>query len=157
MWEEIYTKFYNELFRYACGVCNSQSLAEDLVQEVFIRALQNTDTFQDLGPSQRRAWLYRALKNLIIDGARRAALEQQYQELYPEDTVTTEGGFGSAENMLLLLSLPEPDRSLFRLRYLEGYSATELSEAFHLPPGTVRSKLSRSRSLLKAQLAGKQS
>lgn len=152
MWEEIYTTYYGELFRFACGLCQSQAQAEDLVQEVFIRALQNGDTFEDLGKSQRRAWLYRALKNLIIDWARRAVLEQQYAQLYPKETATVETGFTAAETMELLLKLPEPDRSLFRMRYLEGYSAEELAVLFRLPPGTIRSKLSRSRSRLKKLL-----
>ena len=56
MWEEIYQKHYPELLRYAAGVCKNQTEAEDAAQEVFLKALQNADTFEDLGPSQKRAW-----------------------------------------------------------------------------------------------------
>lgn len=67
MWEELYEKHYPELLKYAAAACKSRTEAEDLAQEVFLKALQNADIFQDLGPSQRRAWLYRTLKNSICD------------------------------------------------------------------------------------------
>ena len=57
MWEELYEKHYPELLKYAAAACKSRTEAEDLAQEVFLKALQNAEIFQDLGPSQRRAWL----------------------------------------------------------------------------------------------------
>lgn len=149
MWEDIYRRHYRELLRYCCRACGSQEAAEDLVQEVFLRALQNADTFVDLGPNQQRAWLYRAVKNLIVDRYRLCVQEEQYLQRNREHEEAEEPGYGSAEAALLLLQLPEQDRVLFRLRYIEGYNASELAEIFHLPTGTIRSKLSRSKALLK--------
>ena len=51
----------------------------------------------------------------------------------------------------MALPIPE-DRMLFHLRFEEGYNATELAEMLHLPPGTIRARLSRARSLLKKKL-----
>lgn len=152
MWDALYKAHYPELLRYCLGVCGHQETAEDLAQEVFLKALQNADTFEDLGPSQRRAWLFRALKNLICDKARRAALEERYRECYPEETVAEEDGFGETENQMVLARLSDQDRALFQMRYIEGYSAQELAELFGLPPGTVRAKLSRCRKQLKTML-----
>ena len=75
MWEELYGKHYPELVHYAAAACKNQMEAEDIAQEVFLRALQNADLFEDLGPSQKRAWLFRRLKKLLCDRYRRAALE----------------------------------------------------------------------------------
>lgn len=47
---------------------------------------------------------------------------------------------------MVLALLSGEDRELFRMRYLEGYNASELSEIFHLPPGTIRARLSRGES-----------
>ena len=58
-----------------------------------------------------------------------------------------------AETELLLLRLPPEDRTLFRLRYLEGYSAVELAEMFDMPSATVRTKLLRARQLLKKEIS----
>ena len=150
MWEELYEAHEQELLRYAVGVCRNREQAEDLVQETFLRAMQNADPFEDLGPSQKRAWLFRTLKNLFCDRFRRASLEDTYAETCREDAAALEPGYGETENVLLLAKLPEQDRILFRLRYLEGYSAAELAEMFDLPAGTIRSKLSRSRKILQS-------
>ena len=149
MWEELYEAHDRELLRYAMGVCHSREQAEDLVQETFLKAMQNADTFEDLGPSQQRAWLFRTLKHLLCDRFRRASLENAYAETCQEDAAAPEPGYGETENGLLLAKLPEQDRVLFQMRYLEGYTAAELSELFRLPAGTIRARLSRSRAYLK--------
>lgn len=154
VWDALYKKHHMELLRYCTSVCGNMQTAEDLAQEVFLKAMQNADVFEDLGPSQQRAWLFRTMKNLICDGARRAAVEARYVEIYPDDTVAPETGYSQTENALLLAALPEPDRTLFRMRYVDGYTAAELAEIFGLQPGTVRSKLSRSRAILRLLLDG---
>ena len=80
MWEELYKQHYQELLRKAVCICRNSAQAEDAVQETFLRALQNVSVVEDLGPSQRRAWLFRALKNLLTDGFRRNTLEAQYTQ-----------------------------------------------------------------------------
>lgn len=154
MWEALYKTYYPELLRYAAASCHDAEQAEDFVQDVFLKALQNTDVLASLGPHQRRAWLYRTLKNRMIDHFRRDTLESDSSEpLLAEGT--EEPGFAALENTLLLQRLPQPDQTLFRLRYLEGYTAQELSDMFCLPVGTIRSKLSRSKKILRQYLAEK--
>lgn len=98
MWETLYNTYYKELLRYACGVCHSQSAAEDLVQEVFVKAMQNTAAIMDLSKSQTRAWLYRTLKNLIVDQYRHRQIEEAYsQGLSLEETLAEEEGFQKTE------------------------------------------------------------
>ncbi len=59
MWDEIYQRHYPELLRYAMGICHDEQLAQDVAQEVFLKALQNADTFEDLSASQRHGhWRY---------------------------------------------------------------------------------------------------
>lgn len=152
MWEELYEKHYKELLRYAAAACKNLAEAEDAAQEVFLKALQNPDTFQDLGPSQKRAWLFRSLKNLMCDRYRRGQLENAYLEARQEQAEYWDPGIQETENRLLLAQLTPEDRTLFHLRYEEGYSASELSEMFHIPAGTIRARLSRMRKLLKNML-----
>ena len=152
MWEELYEKHYPELLKYAAAACKSQTEAEDLTQEVFLKALQNAAVFQDLGPSQRRAWLYRTLKNTICDRWRRAKQEENYLESVEPEAAYLEPGIQTVENALLLQSLSGEDRALFHLRYEEGYNATELSQMLGIPAGTIRARLSRMRTLLKIML-----
>ena len=67
MLEELFCAHRAELTAYCRGLCRSDAAAQDMVQEVFLRAWQNIGTLQDLGPSQRRAWLYRTARNLFVD------------------------------------------------------------------------------------------
>ena len=85
MLEELFCAHRAELTAYCRGLCRSDAAAQDMVQEVFLRAWQNIGTLQDLGPSQRRAWLYRTARNLFVDAMRRTAREAAaLPELEPE-------------------------------------------------------------------------
>lgn len=152
MWDEIYEKYHPELLRWCLGACQNRELAEDLVQETFLKALQNADTFEDLGPSQKRAWLYRTMKNLLYDRYRRAVLESEHLQQMDEEAAYLDPGIQKAENDLILQTLTPEDRMLFTLRHIEGYNATELSEMLGMPTGTIRAKLSRCRKILKNTL-----
>ena len=124
-----------------------------LHQEVFLKALKNPDVFEDLGPSQKRAWLFRTLKNSLCDRYRRAALETAYLESRTgEEAAYWDPGIQETENALLLATLSRQDRALFHLRYEEGYNASELSQMFHMPTGTIRARLSRCRMVLKKMM-----
>ena len=123
MWEELYKQHYQELLRKAMHICRNSAQAEDAVQDTFLRALQNVSVVEDLGPSQRRAWLFRALKNLLTDSFRRNTLEDQYtMGLPPEAAVEQEPGFEDIENEQFLSKLPPEEQLVFRLRFLEGYT-----------------------------------
>lgn len=149
MWEELYEKHYPELLRFASAACKDRTEAEDIAQEVFLKALQSADIFEDLGPSQRRAWLFRSLKNLMCDRYRRTQMERAYLQDLEPDAAYLEPGMQEVENRLVLAQLSPQDRTLFHLRYEAGYNASELSELLHIPTGTIRARLSRMRTLLK--------
>ena len=121
--------------------CWPTAHAEDLVQETFIKALIHASTVTDLSPSQQRAWLYRTFKNLFFDRCRRAVLEQEYLHSVQLPLWEPSG-----------IPEVEQDRTIFQLRYFDGYTAQEIAQMLNIPPGTVRSKLSRCRNYLKQQL-----
>ncbi len=152
MVRDLYERHYEELMRYCLQLCRSRELALDLMQETFLRALEREEAMETFSPGQRRAWLYRTARNLFLDSVRKNALLQRKQRLLLDEEEGEEDGFLRAETELLLLRLPPEDRTLFRLRYLEGYSAVELGEMFDLPPATVRTRLLRARQLLKKEM-----
>lgn len=155
MLETLYREHYEELLRYCFCICKDRELAQDMTQEVFLKAMQNLDTMEDLSAKQRRAWLYKAVRNLVYDKLRRDAVEERYAPVIMRTEAETDAGYGWAEMRQLLWKLPSQDRVLFQMRYVEGYNATELGELFGMPPSTVRAKLSRSRRTLLAMLTEK--
>lgn len=151
MWEELYEAHSKELLAYGVHISGNKELAEDLVQDTFVKAIMNTDILEDLSSRKQRAWLFRTFKNLFFDRYRRAVLENEYHQSiqpgYLEDF-----GIQEIENAMLLQSIHPQDRAIFQLRYFDGYSAEEISRMMNLPPGTIRSKLSRCRKYLKQNL-----
>lgn len=112
MWEELYKSHYDELVAYGARISGNRELAEDLVQETFVKALIHTETVEDLSPNQRRAWLYRVFKNLFFDRCRRAALENEYgRSLQPE--TAEDRGIQEIENAMILQSVSPQDRAIF--------------------------------------------
>ena len=153
MIQDLYERHFEELRRYCLQLSRSGDVAFDLVQETFLKALEREELLRSLSPEQQRAWLYKAARNLFPDGVRRSALLQRKQNLLLDEEEQMESGFSRTETELLLLRLPAEDRTLFRLRYLEGYSAVELGEMFDMPPATVRTRLLRARLSLKKEMS----
>lgn len=152
MWEELYEQHQHELLSYATRMCGDEQLAQDMIQETFLKALQSGEVFEDLGPSQKRAWLYKTMKNVFFDRCRRIKSENAYLDTLQPETAYLDPDIQELENQLFLTMLHPEDRTLFHLRYVEGYNASELAEMFHVPPGTIRARLSRCRTLLKKTL-----
>ncbi len=148
MWEDLYESHYQELIAFGIHMSGSKELSEDLTQETFVRAMIHSSIMENLANSKQRAWLYRTFKNLFYDRYRHSVLENEYvQNLVLENTA--EQGMEEVENALLLQSISPEDRQVFSLRYEEGYTAREISEMLGIPPGTVRSRLSRCRQKLR--------
>lgn len=152
MIDELYDSLYRELTGWCAAMTGSRTLAEDLVQEAFLRALINVGLLENLDAGKRRAWMYRTVKNLYIDRKRREAFETMVEQMPEEGAEDAE--YAQVDDAQLLALLTPEERILFTLRYLEGYTSAELGKIFGLPPGTVRSRLSGARSRLRQLLEG---
>lgn len=152
MIETLYETYYKELVRWCQAMTGSSNLSEELIQEAFMRALLNSEVLEALKEEQRRAWLYRTIKNLYVDYQRRRRYESAV-EIIPEQAVEARE-ITELEWQELLSALPDEEGQLFAMRYLQGYNSKQLGELFHMPPGTVRSKLSSARKHLKDAIGG---
>jgi len=146
--QDLYTKFHQELQAYCTAMTKSRSTAEDLVQETYLRAFTHWDDVEDLSTNQSRAWLYKTARNLFIDQVRKQSRESPGAEerlaLTPFEVDLSEAAVAQ-----LIARLPVTERTLFTMRYFEGYNARELGEIFDLPSGTVRSRLASAKKRLK--------
>ena len=145
---ELYGTFYKEMLSYCTALTHRRSSAEDLVQETYLRAMTHWEDFQDLSRNQSRAWLYKTARNLVIDQSRKQSHETPVEE---EQLVLAsfEEDLSQAAVAQLIERLPEGERTLFSMRYFEGYNARELGEIFDLPPATVRSRLASAKKRLR--------
>lgn len=129
--------------------------AEDLTQEVFIRAWTKLGTFR--GDSEFGTWLYRLAVNLIL--SRRQTLRRRSDRQLPDpevlDRMPARGGTpGIAMDMeRAVQALPEGARHVFVLFDVEGYSHHEIAEMMGISAGTSKSQLHRARMMLRNLLA----
>ena len=138
---DLYEEYETALLRYAQRLTHDTDWSEDLVQDTFLRALGYLDLLQMLKKHQRRAWLYRTLKNRFLDELatrRRQETLQQWLEDAQRD-LTYDGGVRTTPNPFE--EVPEQYRELFHMRYVLDMNSTEIAEILNISPATVRSRL----------------
>lgn len=127
--------------------------ADDLLQQVFLQVFRTLKQFS--GQSRFETWLYRVSVNESLQHLRKqrrrrcVSLESDFMDRQPDQ----ERDYDHKELMERALSRLEPElRSLFLLREVEEQSYAEIAAALQIPEGTVASRLSRARQLLKQHL-----
>lgn len=80
MWETMYEAFWDKLEHFCYKLCRDESRAEDLTQEVFLKALQNRSLIESFTSGQCKAWLFAAARNLYCDQVRRVVKEESLLE-----------------------------------------------------------------------------
>lgn len=147
MISQIYEIYFNELKHYMVFKTKNIAAAEDIVQDTFIRALENADVLDGLNEKKCRAWLYKTANNIFIDKIRRMNAEPKFEE----DTASCDDLSDVMVAQLCNL-LDERDRNIFYLRYFSGYNAREISEMFGMTSSAVRVRLLYIRSKLREEL-----
>jgi RNA polymerase sigma-70 factor (ECF subfamily) len=125
-----------------------RALAEDLVQEAFLRVMRAIGQYRY--PRPFKPWLYAIALNLARDHYRRAdtrhaaALSEEAWESQPADP-PDDGLLADAEGRQVAAAvhaLPPHQREALVLRYYQGLSLDEIAAALDIPVGTVKSRLS---------------
>jgi RNA polymerase sigma-70 factor (ECF subfamily) len=145
-----------DLYRAAASILHNRTEAEDAVQEAYLQALKS---FQRFTPGTNcRAWLFRILFHVIAHQRRkwfgrfiyseREALEQTAVYMEPVAEQLTDD-----EMIQAFRKLPQQFAEVVMLADVQEFSYKEIQETLGIPIGTVMSRLSRGRQLLRAELA----
>lgn len=157
--------YLNSLYNLAFSLTHNDKDAEDLVQETYLRAYRFFHQFER--GTNCKAWLFRILRNTHINRFRKQAKEPQTVDLEDLENQAAEDELNQHllspreelfkdlyddEIQAALDGLPEDFRTAIILSDIEGLSYQEIAEIVECPLGTVRSRLSRGRSLLEKKL-----
>jgi RNA polymerase sigma-70 factor (ECF subfamily) len=152
--------YADALYNHARRLTRNDADADELVQETYVRALTGAHTFAG---GNLKAWLFKILRNTFIDLHRRGRQQPALGELDVIDGATDAGLLrddleldrlrrlvaGDIEAALATLS--DESRSIVLLD-VEGFTENEVAEVIGCPLGTVKSRLSRARGLLRERL-----
>lgn len=125
------------------------ALAEDIVQEAFVRLWRRAGTWDADGTAQMSTWLGRVAANLAIDAKRRAARTQTMPEGYDpaDDTPGVDARMIRDERLSALdqalAALPERQRQAVVLRHIEGYSNPDIAAMMDVGVEAVESLTAR--------------
>ena len=155
---QLYDDYAPALFGVLKKMVRDEALAEDLLQDAFVKIWRNIQTY-DASKGRLFTWLLNICRNLAIDRLRSAA--QQRSNITGD--LATAHNIGQNDDQPLALpdlaivreriSKMRPEqRELMELVYFQGYTHTEAAEALELPLGTaktrIRSALTELRTLL---------
>jgi RNA polymerase sigma-70 factor (ECF subfamily) len=150
---------FPDLYRTARLLAQDSAEAEDLVQEVYLQAWKSFHRFE-MG-TNCRAWLFKILFHRLHHFRRRwakAAKVEAFENPEDQDSIIAETPVPQEirdEDVLKALGrVPIEFREVVLLADVQEFSYKEIAETMKLPLGTVMSRLSRGRKLLRQELAG---
>ena len=132
-----------ELYGFTLNALGDRGAAEEIVQEVFLRAWRHADSY-DQRRAAVRTWLYQIARNAIIDSRRRASVRPGLPQHVPPDE--TESGESLEQAMLgwqvaaALERLTPEHRQMIRMAQFRGLTMREIADHTGLPLGTVKSR-----------------
>ena len=155
----IVDKYKDSLINYLTHLVRSRERAEEIAQDAFVRLYRNADRYKEqerLGP-----YLFRIATNLVVTEARR---QKRWNLLLPRLHASTRQSAPPADVSVLadeiqrqvhaaLERLPVKYRAPLVLFEIEEWSYEEISRVLDIRSGTVKSRISRARDLLRRHLA----
>ena len=163
-------RYHDRLLSVATRICNDPADAEEVLQDVYMTALRKIDRFEER--STLGTWLYRITVNTALMKVRSQRLVQKNSVPMGDGTAThfkqDDGLFlresqRSPEDTLMSIelcehilatvgTLPDVYKRVLLQRGIKGLSIKETSKLLNVTPGAIKSRLHRSRSLLRTRL-----
>jgi RNA polymerase sigma-70 factor, ECF subfamily len=150
----LYRKYRMELFRFGVHVLHDQGLAEEMVQETFIKFCQQARNY-DTNRGPVRGWLFTIAKSAAYDIVRRPSS----RPLLPVEDFQLPPQYDTVDQTVAVLTV---DQALDKLPSIygdvmrlvrAGFTHSEIAERLGIPIGTVKSRMAKAADTLRAELA----
>ncbi|MDO4276110.1 MAG: RNA polymerase sigma factor [Eubacteriales bacterium] len=153
--EEMYERYYREIYLYVYSICGRRSMAEDILQETFLKAfiaLKDSHT-------NMRAWLYMVARNLCYNCMRKERAMILLEEVEEKRRVSCDDVLDQVidderkrEIWDALEKIGGTKKEVLVLQYFGGFRQAEIAAMLHLTPQNVRVLAYRARKELKSYL-----
>lgn len=158
---EIYRRHAGAVFALARRLLNDRTLAEEIVQEVFLRIWNDPDRF-DPARGSLRSYLLAQCHGRSVDLIRSESSRRRREE--KELTLAAEAGYDLEHEVwdmavadrvkATLQTLPEGEREAILLAYFGGHTYREVADLLGTPEGTVKSRIRSGLQKMRGELAG---
>lgn len=156
--EQLYQRYADRLYRYAAGLTGSTSLADDIVSDTMMAALEQLHRF-DPTRGSFAGWLFTIARRRMADDQRRLSrlrrafqrhgLEPDFEDDPLTNVIRSED---AARLRAALLRLAKHDRDVLLLRFVVELSGPEIAEILNISPSAVRVRVHRALGRLANQL-----
>lgn len=141
----LYDHYSKALFTIIYQVVAQQEVAEDVLQEVFVKIWQNVRAY-DASKGRLYTWMLNIARNSAIDRTRSKEFNKQAKTTELTDNVYEgkDGVHSRIDDIGLkktIERLPEENRRLLELSYFQGYTQDEIAKMLGIPLGTVKTRI----------------
>ncbi|MFC1873891.1 RNA polymerase sigma factor [Chloroflexota bacterium] len=156
---EIYSLYLDKIYRYVFYQVRDKMIAEDVTEEIFVKAWKAIKSCK--GKEQTfLPWLYRIAHNHVIDDlrSRKRSLVVDIEMVEEVSTggLELEGGLEQEDLSRMIDFLPQNQRQVIILKFIEGFDNSEISQAMDKSEGAVRVLQMRALAKLRQKLSGEQ-
>ncbi len=169
VFDELYEKYQNDVFRFACYLTKNRGDAEDLYQEAWLRIVKKLP--EKVNMQQIKAWIFTIVINLHRDELRKKRIRRIFifqksrasrtDEVFPylEDKSWSNSSNKANHKEIgkhisqALARLPDRQRRVFILKEIAGFRQAEISDILSVPVGTVKSLMYRAVKQLRQELS----
>ncbi len=155
--QKMYEAHYMRVFSYAMTLAGDRSLAEEITQETFFRAISKPGTFRK--EADEVTWLCAIAKNLFYDEKRRHSMTHPMPEELPDTGKSIEQAAADRDSSfrihVALHALEEPYREIFELRIFGELSFRDIGTIFGKTENWARVTYHRARLKLQERMEGK--
>ena len=155
---QLHDEYSGVMFKRAYSILRDTALAEDVVQESFIRILKNFKKIEKKKCPQTRKYFVNIVRTISIDVYRKNKKQQtisfdEFEATIIDEFANTEDILDGKELESHLLKLPKSYYIIMSLKYDDGYSYKEIAEILSINEENVKKRLLRARTKLREILA----
>lgn len=150
-WENLFKRYYNEALLYVYSFCHNRTLAEDIVQEAYVRAIRSIDEEKD----GFKFWLLKVCRNCYFDTLRKNKKLEAIENDMPSSDSLVDDVIQKEEYRALYKAvslLKDSYQEVVRLYYFDSMSVREIASIIGESADNVKIQLYRARLKLKELL-----
>ncbi|EGA89613.1 RNA polymerase sigma factor SigX [Planococcus donghaensis MPA1U2] len=166
VFHRLYDEYHQDVFQFLIYLVKNRHLAEDLMQEVYIRAFRAYDRFE--GRSSEKTWLFSIAKNVAIDHFRKAAVRSKHsmeyfdwetQQLVSSEKLPEEVSLLNEDKIFLYKALDSctgDQKMVVIMRFFQDLSISETAEVLAWTEGKVKTTQHRAIKALREKLIARE-